>query len=105
MVSPSALHEAQVIGVIHNAGEIGVLVIDPDLHVMAAVADLAVEMCCHLRSPIAPEQWFCAKSLRRASLVACYETAGAAPPTVTSTISGGTPIRKGTMLQPRPPGT
>jgi ABC-type glutathione transport system ATPase component len=29
---------------IDDAGEIGVLVIDPDLHVMAAIADLAVEM-------------------------------------------------------------
>ena len=53
MIGPSALHEAQIIGVIDDAGKIGVLVIDPDLHVMAAVADLAVEMCCHLRSSIA----------------------------------------------------
>jgi hypothetical protein len=34
-----------------------------------------------------------------------YETAGALPPSVTSTISGGTPRRKGMMLQPRPPET
>jgi len=32
-----------------------------------------------------------------------YEMAGLFPPTVTSTISGGTPRRNGMMLQPRPP--
>jgi hypothetical protein len=31
-------------GVIDDAGEIRVLVIDADLHVMAAVADLAVDV-------------------------------------------------------------
>jgi hypothetical protein len=30
--------------VIDDPGKIGVFVIDPDLHVMAAVADLAVDM-------------------------------------------------------------
>ena len=44
MVGAPALHEAQIIGVIDDAGKIRVLVIDADLHVMAAVADLAVEM-------------------------------------------------------------
>ena len=44
MVGAPALHEAQIIGVIDDAGKIGVLVVDADLHVMAAVADLAVEM-------------------------------------------------------------
>jgi hypothetical protein len=34
--------------VIDNAGKIGVLVIDPDLHVMPSIADGAVEMGCHL---------------------------------------------------------
>ena len=44
MIGAAALHEAQIVGVIDDAGKIGVLVIDADLHVMAAVADLAVEM-------------------------------------------------------------
>ena len=44
MIGASALHEAQIIGVIDDAGKIRVLVIDADLHVMAAVADLAVEI-------------------------------------------------------------
>ena len=44
MIGAPALHEAQIIGVIDDAGKIGVLVVDADLHVMAAVADLAVEM-------------------------------------------------------------
>jgi hypothetical protein len=34
-----------------------------------------------------------------------YATAGDDPPSVTSTISGGTPKRNGMMLQPRPPET
>src|SRR5690606_27916206 len=42
-VGAAALHEAQAIGVIDDAGEIRVLVIDADLHDMAAVADRAVE--------------------------------------------------------------
>src|SRR5258706_5641815 len=50
MIGASALHEAQVIGVIDDPGKIGVLVIDADLHVMAAVADHAVEnWCSHMR--------------------------------------------------------
>src|SRR4051812_48104998 len=44
MIGPSALHEAQIVGVIDDAGKIRVLVIDADLHAVAAVADLAVEM-------------------------------------------------------------
>src|SRR6266436_8445292 len=44
MIGTAALHEAQVIGVIDDAGKIRVLVIDADLHVMAAVADRAVKM-------------------------------------------------------------
>ena len=43
MIGAAALHEAQIVGVIDDAGKIGVLVIDADLHVMAAVTDLAVE--------------------------------------------------------------
>src|SRR5258706_16474001 len=43
MIGAAALHEAQVIGVIDDPGKIGVLVKDADLHVMAAVADHAVE--------------------------------------------------------------
>ena len=43
IIGAPALHEAQIIGVIDDAGEIGVLVIDAhDLHV-PAVADFAVE--------------------------------------------------------------
>jgi len=38
-----ALHEAQTIGVIDDAGKIGVLAKNANLLVMAAVADLAVE--------------------------------------------------------------
>ncbi len=52
MVGAAALHEEQIIGVIDDAGEIRVLVVDADLHVMAAIADLAVEMSClHLPTP------------------------------------------------------
>ena len=43
MIGPPALHEAQVVVVIDDPGKIRVLVVDADLHVMAAVADLAVE--------------------------------------------------------------
>src|SRR5258708_33527171 len=43
MIGASALHETQIVGVIDDPGKIGVLVIDADLHVMAAVADHAVE--------------------------------------------------------------
>jgi hypothetical protein len=44
MIGAAALHEAQVVGVIDDAGEIRVLVIDADLHVMATVADFAIEI-------------------------------------------------------------
>src|SRR6202008_3634407 len=37
------LHEAKIVGVIDDAGEIGVLVIDPHRHHVAALANLAVE--------------------------------------------------------------
>src|ERR1700751_5930823 len=43
MIGAPALHEAQIIGVIDDAGKNSVLVIDADLHVMAAVPDLAVK--------------------------------------------------------------
>ena len=43
VVRSAALHEAQVVGVIDDAREISVLVIDTHLHVMAPVADDAVE--------------------------------------------------------------
>src|SRR5262249_3314847 len=42
-VGAAALHEAQIVGVIDDAGEIGVLVVDAHRHDVAAVADLAVE--------------------------------------------------------------
>ena len=51
MIGAPALHEAQIIGVIDNAGKIGVLVIDADLQVMAAVADRAVQSSGHSTSP------------------------------------------------------
>ena len=48
IVGAPALHEAQIVGVIDDAGEIGVLVIDPHRHRVAAVAQFAVEMRrCH----------------------------------------------------------
>ena len=108
MVGAAALHEAQIVGVIDDAGKIRVLVIDADLHVMAAVADLAVELGqiqIHLPPSIALKAIVLRKSACRASLRGVYATAGAAPPSVTSTISGGTPMRNGMMLQPRPPET
>jgi hypothetical protein len=43
MIGPPALHEAQIIGMIDDAGKIGVLVVDADLHMVAAIADLAVK--------------------------------------------------------------
>ena len=43
IVGAPALHVAQVVGVIDDAGEIGVLVIDAHRHGVAAVADFAVE--------------------------------------------------------------
>ena len=48
IVGAPALHEAQIVRVIDDAGEIGVLVIDPHRHRVAAVAQFAVEMRhCH----------------------------------------------------------
>jgi hypothetical protein len=44
MIGAAALHEAKVIGVIHNPRKIRILIVDADLHVMAAVTDLAVEL-------------------------------------------------------------
>jgi hypothetical protein len=44
MIGPAAFQEAQIVGVIDDAGEVGVFVIDPHLHVVPAVADFAVEM-------------------------------------------------------------
>jgi hypothetical protein len=43
MIGASAFHEARGGGVIDDPGKIGVLIIDPDPHVMAAIADFAVE--------------------------------------------------------------
>ena len=47
IVGAAALHEAQIVGVINDAGEIGVFVIDTHLHDVLAVADRSVEMNCH----------------------------------------------------------
>jgi hypothetical protein len=88
----------------------------PDQFLVAIAATLvgryriAVEMRCgQLRPSIAlGKQPYCAKSVRGTSVarnVAVYVTAGTDRPNVTSTISGGTPRRNGTMLQPRPPET
>ena len=44
MIGTSALHEAQIIGVIDDAGKIGVLVVDANRHDVAAAADFAVEI-------------------------------------------------------------
>src|SRR6516164_5955429 len=109
MVGTAALHEAQVVGVIDDPGKIGVLIIDADLHVMTAVADHAVEIdWCHFGPLIADEGTVCAKSSLRASMACArdnYDKAGICQPSLTSTISGGTPRRNGTMLQPSPPET
>ena len=43
VVGPAPLHEAQIAGVIDDAGKIGVLVIDPHRLDMPAVADFAVQ--------------------------------------------------------------
>ena len=43
IIGAAALHEAQIIGVIDDAGEIGVLVIDPHRHEVAAASGFAVE--------------------------------------------------------------
>src|SRR5262245_19072102 len=47
VVGAPPLHEAQIIGVVHNAGEIRVLVIDANVLDMTAVDDLAVEGSIH----------------------------------------------------------
>ena len=48
IVGAAALHEAQVARVIDDAGKIRVLVIDPHLLMVLAVADFAVERrMCH----------------------------------------------------------
>ena len=55
------------------------------------------------------KSWFGSCKKRRKSLRCAsaggYATAGRGAPSVTSTISGGTPRRNGMMLQPRPPET
>ena len=43
MIGAAALHEAQIVGMIDDAGEVGVLVIDAHRHDMTAVAEFAVE--------------------------------------------------------------
>src|SRR5580704_8028192 len=43
IVGAAALHEAQIIGVIDDAGKVGVLVIDPHRHEVLAIPDFAVE--------------------------------------------------------------
>src|SRR5690348_11602378 len=100
VIGAPALHEAQIIGVIDDAGKIRVLVIDPDLHVMAAVADLAVENGIGQLRPRLPGSNRFAQN--RTPCKRAYDTAGRAP-SVTITISGGAPRRNGKMLQPRPP--
>src|SRR3981189_800349 len=49
MIGPPALHEAQIVSVIHDTGKIRVLVIDADLQIVSAVADRAVERGISLR--------------------------------------------------------
>src|SRR6185437_6356267 len=44
IIGPAALHEAQIVGVIDDAGEIGVLVIDADLHLVTPMADRSIKM-------------------------------------------------------------
>jgi hypothetical protein len=44
IVRPASLHEAQVVGMIYDLAKVGVLKIDSDLHVVAAVADKAVQV-------------------------------------------------------------
>src|ERR1700737_1573354 len=77
MIGPSALHEAQVIGVIDDAGKIGVFVIDADLHVVPAVADLAVERGSHFDLRIA-----CSRACLRNS----FKSQGTTRPASTSAI-------------------
>src|SRR5262249_60248737 len=60
IVRAPALHETQIIGVIDDAGKVGVLVVDPHRHDVAAVANLAVESVHRqgTRSCIAASQFF-----------------------------------------------
>jgi len=44
MIGTPALHEPQVIGVVDDAGKIGVFVIDTDLHMVSAITDRAVDV-------------------------------------------------------------
>src|SRR5260370_31266946 len=43
MIWEAAVQEEEIIGVVHDDRKIGVLIIDADLHVMAAIVDRAVE--------------------------------------------------------------
>src|SRR5262249_10863327 len=43
IVRAAALHETQIIGVVDDAGKVGVLVVNPHRHDVAAGANLAVE--------------------------------------------------------------
>ena len=87
---------------------------------MAAFADLAVEKGHKVSLRYLPRKPTIAAASNRLSHVPNngksiselhqdmfrrQDTAGPDPPTVTSTISGGTPRRSGMMLQPRPPET
>src|ERR1700730_2279243 len=44
VIGAPALHEAQIIGVINNAGKVRILVIDANRHDMAAVVNSAIEV-------------------------------------------------------------
>ena len=74
---------------------------------MAAVADFAVDMGKVTCGPRSPFQALVLRKIcgprKRATALESYDTIEAGLPSVTSTISGGTPSRNGTMLQPRPP--
>src|SRR5262249_44946048 len=58
MIGAAALHEAQIGGVIDDAGKVGVLVIDANGHDVTAIPQLAVERVHRhgTRSPIATSQ-------------------------------------------------
>ena len=59
IVGAAALHEAQIAGVIDDAGKVGVFVIDPDGLVVPPAVDFAVERGAHrhgTRWPIACSQ-------------------------------------------------
>src|SRR5690348_7744822 len=55
MIGASSLHEAQIVGVIDDPRKIRVLVIDPDLHVVTAVADRTIQMSGERRGRLAHE--------------------------------------------------